>query len=142
MEIKLEKEKQILGIATQTNNQAEMAGVGKISRLWEKFFKQGIGERLSAKSVEDRVFALYTDYESDENGEYTLLIGKLVEKMTEAPVGLVLKTIPEARYVTYTSKKGPLAKVVPETWQQIWQDDEVRHKRSYSGDYEVYERAK
>jgi len=50
---------------------------------------------------------------------------------------MVLKTVPAGRYAVFTSERGPVQKVVIETWQRIWSE---LPSRSFVADFEVYDR--
>jgi predicted transcriptional regulator YdeE len=129
----------IIGIETRTTNAEEMSGNGRIAQLWGRFFQEGIREKIPNKKNE-AFFALYTDYESDRNGAYTVVLGMPVTSSENVPEGLSLKTIPAASYHTYTSEVGPLANVAFSTWQRVWEDETAGTlHRAYTTDYEVYD---
>ena len=80
--------------------------------------------------------ALYTDYESDEHGEYTFVLGVRADPGSAVPDGMVRKTVPAGKYAVFTSERGPLQKVVFETWKRIWSE---LPSRSFIADFEVYD---
>lgn len=129
----------IMGIAASTTNEAECKGDGEIPKLWQRFFQEQVSEKTPAK-VDQALYGLYTDYEADVNGRYTMLIGHAVDQHAEMPEGFVKKEVPAAKYLVFTSQEGPITEVVPKLWQQIWnyfeQSDE---KRTYTGDFERYD---
>lgn len=131
----------VVGIAVRTNNAREMTGQGMIPQQWQKFFQQGILEQIPNK-VDPTIFALYTNYASDRNGDYDFVIGAKVSKVSTLPPGMVAKTVPAGNYAILTSAKGPAAKVVPEAWQKIWTMEDKAQlggTRVYRADYEVYD---
>lgn len=88
----------------------------------------------------DGIAVLYTDFESDDRGPYTTLIGALVAEVpTELPDGLLARSTPAGQYQRFTSSRGPLAQTTMALWQQIWKDDELRTRRSFAGDLELYD---
>ena len=91
--------------------------------------------------AEQNIYAVYTDYASDANGEYTLVLGAKAQPGTKAPDGLVVKTVPAGPYAVFTSERGPVAKVVVETWKQIWSyyQTPANGQRSYRADFELYD---
>jgi len=115
------EEFRVIGRAARTNNAREMTSDGVIPKLWAA----GPG-----------TVALYTDYESDEHGEYTFVLGGKARQGSAAPDGMVLKTVPAGRYAVFTSERGPVQKVVVETWQRIWSE---LPSRSFVADFEVYD---
>ena len=121
------EEFQVVGVAARTSNAIEMTGEGAIPKLWGKM----------TPPPDSAVIALYTEYQSDENGEYTFVLGS---KSSGAADGLVLKRVPAGRYMVFTSERGPVQKVVVETWQRIWSEMPYASKlRNYVADFEVYD---
>ena len=86
--------------------------------------------------ADSAIIALYTDYESDERGEYTFVLGSKAAAASEIPEGKVLKTVPAGRYAVFTSERGPVQRVVVETWQRIWSE---LQSRSFVADFEVHD---
>jgi len=83
---------------------------------------------------------LYSDYETDVNGNYAITIGVEASKMNDASPEWVIKTIPAAKYLVFTSHKGKMPEIVIQTWQEIWAwfaNSEV--ERTYTGDFELYD---
>ncbi len=71
------KEFSVIGIEARTNNSREMTNDGVIPRQWGKFFAEGILAKIPNK-VDPTIYAVYTDYASDRNGDYTFFIGAKV----------------------------------------------------------------
>jgi len=99
----------------------------------------GIIEQIPNRA-DQSILAIYTDYESDANGEYTFIIGAKVTSACSTPEGMVAKQAPESRYAVFTSEKGPVWKVVPEVWQKIWSTStqEMGGDRAFIADFEIY----
>jgi predicted transcriptional regulator YdeE len=132
---------QVVGIAVRTTNAKEMSGAGAIPGQWQKFFQDGIQQKIPGK-VDDTIYAVYTDYASDRNGEYSFVIGMKVNPNATVPAGLVLRKIPAGEYTVITTDKGPVGKVVPAAWLQIWSledEHQLGGARAYRADYEVYD---
>ncbi|ANY72591.1 hypothetical protein BBD41_08345 [Paenibacillus ihbetae] len=66
----------VRGVGARTTNEAEAGADGVIPRLWEHYFRSGI---QGAAAGDQAVYAVYTDYESDASGAYTLVIGHETE---------------------------------------------------------------
>lgn len=66
----------VWGAGARTTNEAEAGVNGVIPRLWEHYFRCGIKEVAGSDQA---VYAVYTDYESDASGAYTLVIGHETE---------------------------------------------------------------
>jgi predicted transcriptional regulator YdeE len=130
----------VVGVAARTHNAAEMNGKGKIGEIWHTLLRDNLAAKIPNKLGIDLV-ALYTDYESDREGEYTYLLGLPVSSIKDVPPMFVAKHIPGGRYSVVVSNRGPVVQVVPEIWQRIWSmpPKELGGVRSYRADYEVYD---
>src|SRR5262249_28481209 len=131
----------VVGIEVRTTNAKEISGAGDIPKQWQKFFQDRIQQKISA-AVDRTIYAVYSDYASDRNGEYSFVIGARVSPNTKPPEGMVLKQIPAGDYAVVTSDKGPVSKVVPAVWQKIYSlEDQHRlgGPRAYRTDFEVYD---
>jgi len=139
--VKVEEHKtfNVVGIAVRTNNAAEASGSGEIPKIWQRFVKQEIAAKIPNRADQD-LLVVYTDYQSDQNGEYTYLIGARVTSTADVPPGLTLKEIPEGGYAEIPTDKGPVASVIPKAWQRIWamSAKELGGSRAFLDDYEVY----
>jgi predicted transcriptional regulator YdeE len=128
-----------IGIQARTTNTIEATPEGIIGKQWQKFFGEGIGERIPDR-VDSNVYAVYSDYASDHNGEYSFFIGAKVKDRTAPPAGMVVKRVLAGKYAVITSEKGPFPKVVPAAWQKIFRlEDEGKLKRAYQFDFELYD---
>ncbi|MGE6629770.1 GyrI-like domain-containing protein [Bacillus sp. NPDC077027] len=121
------QEKYVKGRSIRTSNALEMTEERKIPEHWQRYFEE------EKNGSAPQVIALYSDYESDENGEYLLTIGAFVEENEQNAIFL-----PPTTYAKFQSRKGPIDEIVLETWQIIWQWDK-RQYRTYTGDYELYD---
>lgn len=130
----------VIGISARTRNADEMSGKGVIGQQWARFMKEDLLGKIPNKA-DSNVLAVYTDYESDANGAYTFLLGAKVNSAESVPAGMAAKRIPAGRYAVFTTEKGALAKVVPETWSRIWAlpKSAPGGNRSYQADYELYD---
>jgi len=131
----------VAGIEVRTTNAKEMSGTGAIPAQWQKFFQDGIQQKIPDK-VDGTIYAVYSDYASDRNGEYSFLIGVKVNPSATAPAGMVLRKIPSGEYAVITSDKGPVGEVVTAAWRQIYlleDKHQLGGPRAYRADFEVYD---
>jgi predicted transcriptional regulator YdeE len=129
----------VIGIEARTRNAKEATADGVIPRQWQRFFQEGILEKIPNK-IGGNIYAVYSNYASDHNGEYSFLIGAMVKEGTVPPPGMVAESVPGGHYVVFTSEKGPLPKVVPQAWLKIFQfEDEKKLQRTYKADFELYD---
>jgi predicted transcriptional regulator YdeE len=134
----INKDKMLLvGLETRTSNQAELSGQGKIAGTIQKFYEKYLAQ--IANRADNSVLAVYTDYDSDEHGEYTYFYGVSVNNAENIPDGLSVRTIQTASYEVLSSRTGPLHDIVFELWQKVWQDSTLKQRRAYLADFEVYD---
>lgn len=132
----------VIGLEARTRNADELdPATARIAGHYETFFKNDVAAQIADKVDPGSMVALYSDYESDENGEYSLTLGYEVAGDGDVPAGLSIKTLPASTYAVVTSDRGALPGVVIATWQRIWQmsDDELGGKRTFTGDFELYD---
>ncbi|MBB5336000.1 GyrI-like domain-containing protein [Pectinatus brassicae] len=127
----------LIGIEETTKNENEINGKGKIPKLVQTFYSEMLSK--ISNRYENHILSVYTDYESDENGYYTYFIGAKVKDLSCIPEGMVGRTIPSSRYAIITSAIGKIPDIVINEWTQIWLDDDLKKKRSYSTDFELYD---
>jgi predicted transcriptional regulator YdeE len=125
----------IIGIEVRTSNPDEMSGKGKIAELWQKFYSEDVSPKIPGKRG-DAILAAYTDYESDVNGAYSLIVGSEVDSLANIPAGLVGREIPAAKYAVFTSARGAIPGIIIDVWKRIW--DYKGAARAYQTDFEVY----
>jgi len=130
----------VIGITARTSNAKEMTPDGVIGKQWMRFFQEGVLDKIPNKA-DTSIVAVYTDYASDHNGEYTYLLGARVTSDAEVPKGMVAKKIPGGKFAVFTSDKGQAPQVVPATWMKInsLPQNEVGGDRLYRADYEIYD---
>ncbi|WP_152287392.1 GyrI-like domain-containing protein [Flavicella marina] len=123
----------IVGISTRTSN-APGNAENDIPKLWHEFM-----ENQSIKSIpnktNDTMYALYTDYESDHTGAYTVLLGYEVDSLDQIPEAYTVKIVPKTKYQKFTAKGDLTKDAVINAWKEIWSKD---LKRTYTTDIEVY----
>lgn len=120
----------IIGISIQTTNES----MADIESLWGRFWGENIADKIPNKASAE-IYAVYTDYESDHTGKYTLLIGLPVTTLDNIPDGFVGQEIAIGKYQKYTSK-GKMPEAIIKTWTEIWQDSTL--KRAYRADVTVH----
>jgi predicted transcriptional regulator YdeE len=131
----------VIGIEARTNNAREMGKDGMIARQWEKLFGENLLEKIPGRT-DDAIIALYTDYASDRNGDYTYVLGARVKDGSVVPPGFVLKKVSKGRYAVLTTERGVVGTVVPEVWKKVWKLEDLSRLgggRSYKSDFEVYD---
>jgi predicted transcriptional regulator YdeE len=129
----------VIGIAARTDNAKESTANGIIPKQWQKFFTEGVAAKIPGTSGAN-FYAVYSDYTSDHDGEYTYVVGQAVKDGTAAPSGMVASRVPAGQYAVFTTEVGPFSKVIPGAWQRIFElEAEGKLKRAYKTDFEIYD---
>jgi len=130
----------VVGISARTSNAREMTADGIIGRQWGRLMQEGLLDKIPHRA-DPSIVAVYTDYASDHNGEYTFLLGARVTSAADLPSGMIAKKIPAGRFAVFTTEKGPGAKVIPAAWMKInsLPPTAVGGNRAYRADYELYD---
>ncbi|MFL5502702.1 MAG: effector binding domain-containing protein [Gemmatimonadaceae bacterium] len=129
--------KRIAGISTRTTNARERdPATAALGALWGRFAQS---ETRRGPGARKPVYSVYSEYESDLHGAYTVVIGR--EDDLPAP-GEKVVTVPAGRYLEFTST-GEMPAAVIAGWQQVWEFFAApgAPKRSYTSDFEYYDPA-
>jgi predicted transcriptional regulator YdeE len=122
----------IIGISVRTSN-LNAQSQQDIGALWSLFMKDHLIEKIPCK-VKEHIYCVFTDYENDQNGAYTTVIGCPVKTLDEIPPGFIGITIPTCNYLVYKSQ-GKIPDCVLTTWKHIWS---AKIDRKYIADFDVY----
>lgn len=129
----------VIGFEARTANAKEATAEGIIGPQWHRLIACGVADRIPDR-IGDQMYAVYSDYASDHNGEYSFLTGVKVKDGATAPAGLVARRIHPGKYAVITSERGPFPQVVPAAWQKIFAlEDDGKLKRAYRTDFELYD---
>lgn len=129
------------GLTVRTSNKNEMdPATAKIGPLVQRYFQNQIANKIQHRANPGVTYLGYTDYESNEHGEYTFLIGEAVSENTPQSDFRIL-LIPAGAFQKFSTASGKLPDVVIQTWQQIWKMDSAQlgGARKYCADFEVYD---
>lgn len=132
----------LVGITARTSNRAEMnPDTAKIPMTMQQFFGEKMQDRIFNRKNPGKIFAVYTEYESDKDGEYTYFLGEEVISFENIKEDFKTLTISGQTYAKFTSNPGVMPKVVIDMWQDIWEMDAAKlgGKRAYLADFEVYD---
>lgn len=127
------------GLSVRTKNANEMQpATAKIGQLWGDFY-QHIIPKLKVASLS---YGVYSQYESDFNGEFDVLAGADSASVMDAAdrEGLDSVVITAGTYLVF-SKKGAMPQAVIEAWGDVWayfSAKDCPHQRAYSTDFEQY----
>lgn len=120
----------VIGVSIITDNEK---GTEDINALWERFFKESIGQFVPNKT-DDVIYAVYSDYEGNHEKPYRLTIGYRVSKV-ETPIAMHHVAVKSQEYAVM-SAAGKQPDALIETWKAIWSSEDL--PRSYTTDFEIY----
>lgn len=69
----------IIGITTQTSNNDSQA-IDDLGKLWHQFFDENIIAKIP-NAISSNIYSVYTDYESDFTGKYTITRSALLNEI-------------------------------------------------------------
>ena len=129
----------IAGYQVRTSNAAELASTGKIGPLWQRFLAENLAATIPNRTSND-LYAVYSNYQSDENGAYDYLIGSPVSTIDNLPAGITFAALSTGEYAVLTTDKGPIANVLQSAWREIWplSPEDLGGRRAFLADYEIY----
>lgn len=134
----------LIGITTRTNNVhifESDPSTNKIAATVQKYFHNGLAEKIHSRKNPGTTFCVYTNYESDFTGDYTYFIGEEVTSFEGIDEGFETLTIPPQDYVKFTNQPGPMPEVCIDMWKAIWtmKPSDFGGDRAYIADFEVYD---
>jgi predicted transcriptional regulator YdeE len=133
----------LIGLTIRTNNKDEMnPDTAKIGKLAGSYWHTQIANQIQHRTHPGVTYAVYTEYESDERGEYTYFIGEAVDSLDGQNLSQFKTiTIPESKYQKFTTEPGSIPEVIISAWKKIWvmQKEALGGKRKYIADFEIYD---
>ncbi|WED44569.1 GyrI-like domain-containing protein [Legionella cardiaca] len=129
----------VAGISTRTNNQNEFdLKTAKLPTLWNKFYAQDIPSQFSSYKLNPSIFGVYSDYESDVTGSYTVTAGLEISDEMPPPQFTTI-AVQSGNYLLFENQ-GPQPQTIIQTWQQVWDyfSSQSQFTRKYDTDFEVY----
>ena len=131
---------QLVGIAVRTSNAKEMnQATAQIGTTIQRYLDEAIAQKIQHKKSPGKTCCVYTEYESDQNSDYTYLIGEEVtSSMPQA--GLKLITVPKQTYIKFTTEPGKMPAIAISAWQTIWGTSfSDWGGRRFKTDFELYD---
>lgn len=123
---------ELVGLTISTNNLAEQdINTQKIGPLWQQFF----AERAHKLADGELMYGVYYDYQSDMDGEFSVLAGSQAPQAGLSDVNLIA-----GDYLKF-SGRGEMPQSVIALWTEVWRyftSPECQYQRCYFTDYEVY----
>lgn len=137
------QEIKLVGITCRTNNALEMnPETANITPTAQKYFYQGGPGKIANRTSPGTTYCVYTNYESDFNGDYTYFIGEKVDSFEGiSDEELETLTIHAQNYAKFTNGPDKMPEVCINSWQQIWNMNasDFGGERAYIADFELYD---
>ncbi|MDQ2840635.1 MAG: effector binding domain-containing protein [Acidobacteriota bacterium] len=129
----------VTGLSIRTTNTQEMSGTnGKIGPLWNQFIHGG-AEVIPGAIEQGTIYAVYTNYESDETGAYDLILGRSVLPGQQTPTNMKSIHVPAASYLVF-----PVASSSPDAIKTAWSNiyayfvHHANKRRAFTIDFEQH----
>jgi predicted transcriptional regulator YdeE len=122
----------VTGLSTKTQNIDEFnEKIAKLPSLWQQFYSSDLAANAN-------IIEVYSDYESDANGLYTVTVG-ITDNSDRTGGEFASVKIPPGNYLVFQGE-GPMPATVVEIWKQIWDyfDAKSNYQRSFISDFEAY----
>ncbi len=132
----------LIGLTARTNTNNEMnPQTSKIGELMGRYWNQNFAAQIFDRINPGVTLSVYTEYDSNEHGDYTYFAGEEVSSFENIPSALQKLTIPAAKYQKFTTPQGKMPEVVINAWQQIWKmsANDFGGERAYVADFEIYD---
>jgi len=123
----------IIGISIRTTNENGQASQ-EIAELWQRFMSENVISKIPNK-IDNAVYSLYTEYESDHTKPYTAILGCKVENLDNVPNGMVGNSFDGGTYSKTTAKGDLMQGLVVNQWSKIF---EMELDRTYDADFEIF----
>lgn len=138
--VELPRARAIAGVVVRTSNAQERdPGRAALPSLWARFAEADWASRAGDRTA---VHGVYTEYASDVDGAYTVVVGREVDGTTAAPLVERTVRVPAGRYAVFTST-GEMPAAVLAGWAGVWayfaRDDAPA--RAYATDFEYHDPA-
>lgn len=128
----------VAGISVRTINSDELNPVtARLPGLWGRFFTEGVAGQVP-HSVPGSIYGVYSAYESDLTGPYTLTAGvQVTQPVTGGPFTSV--DVQGGDYLVFEAN-GPMPLTLIQTWAAIWAYFQTnrQYTRAYTTDFEEY----
>lgn len=117
----------ISGSNIRTNNTLEASPAGKIPSLWGQFY-------ATQTTPAAKVYGVYSEYESDASGEFTVTVGTKSHELNKSNV-----SIESGTYLVFPAY-GSMPTAIIDAWKAVWEhfSHSQSYTRSFESDFEEY----
>jgi predicted transcriptional regulator YdeE len=128
------------GIKVRTTHRIEaVAQTAKIPALWRKYSADQVGDQIPDPVGDSDVLVVYSDFDHDDSGPYSVLIGRRVTTLEHTPTGMAGVWRLPGRYLRFETAGRPF-EYPAEAWQEIRRFFALSHdyERVFEADYEIH----
>ncbi|MFI7615216.1 GyrI-like domain-containing protein [Nonomuraea terrae] len=139
MEVTERAELIVVGFAVRTTNVEEKDPArAKLPALWQRAGAPGAFAHVPNR-LDENLYAVLTDYESDHNGAFTQIVGTGVRTVPRLPEGMVAVRVPAGQALRLEAR-GTMPQALMEAWQQLVNHTESggTPSRVFTTDLEVH----
>lgn len=141
-ELANKSEIKLVGLSARTNNKNEMnPQTSRIGELAGRYWGRNLAALIPNRKNPGVTLSVYTEYDSDEHGDYTYFVGEEVSSFENIPDNFQKLIMPASKYQKFTTPSGKMPEVVITAWQQIWKmtPEDFGGSRVYQADFELYD---
>jgi predicted transcriptional regulator YdeE len=131
----IENKQFVVGIQTRTTFH-EQRHFEDLKNLWAEFLSNNLMHKIPHRQG-NQIIAIYTDYENEDRGEYTAILGAPVDKIEDAPAPFTAVIIPAGYYQTFVIESID-ALAVKKAWQAVWDRPRDKLNRNFLVDFDLY----
>jgi len=131
----------VAGISVRTTNRDEsLPDRASIPGMYQRFESERIAEQIPSPVNPSKRIAVYADYEKDQSGKYTILLGQQVTNDINVPDELDHVRINAGNFLRFHAE-GNMPDAVISTWQEVWRyfEESSEHTRKFDTDFELYD---
>lgn len=134
----------LVGISIRTNNKhifEPNPATNKIAETVQHYIHNELYQKIKFRKNPGRTFCVYTQYDTDETGDYTYFIGEEVSSVEDIDAPFELLTVPAQTYIKFTNQPEPMPEACINMWKSIWSmnESDLGGKRAYIADFEIYD---
>ncbi len=117
----------VSGPSVHTTNALEASGSGKLAGLWARYYG-------SHPPTSETIYGVYSDYQSDASGEYTVTAGTRTGSTGDSAV-----TVKPGTYLEFPAN-GQMPGAIIDAWKSVWEffSKNQPYERAFETDFEQY----
>lgn len=135
--------KTLVGKKIRTNNRDEMdPTLQKIASFAGAYWGNQESQHIKHRCHPGLTYAVYTDFERADKGEYTYFLGEEVSSLEGQDWDkYATLIITPGSYQKFTTDQGVIPDIVVSSWKEIWsmKPEAFLGKRKFNTDFEVYD---